>query len=311
MIRVLACIPHYFRRASADSGMADGSNSDPLETRLEQCRYCLKQLTAVLEPTRFLMGSPGHIAHEQVEPVPQPFGGDIIIVTAPENNLLAELSASLAVNGLVWNGPPRQLGYQCRRVFARHVGEYDLYLFIEDDTTILDPSFFRKVSAFYRAHGEELILLPNRYEIFGSPNHGWRAYLDQPAFQVHRAPERQGPMSLTLPSFDGEVIFRKTTDGIAGAYVITDSHLRRWMAQTDFHAPNPAALAAGLDPLELAQLPLGGSLPIYRPAPQNLDFLKVHHVPNRLSALKTPSGKLRDHINPLLRERRKKNQSPR
>jgi len=303
MPRVLACMPHFFRRGAADSGMAHGSNSDTLESRLEQFRYCLKQLTAVLEPARFLMGSPGRIAHEHVEPVPQSIAGEITVVTVPENNLISEISAPPSLNASMWSGPPRQLGYECRRVFAQHLGQYDFYLFIEDDTTILDPSFFRKIAAFYRAHGEDRILLPNRFEIFGPSHHGWRAYLDQPAFPNHRAPERPGPAELTLPSFDGDVLFRKTTDGIAGAYIITDGQLRRWMDQPDFHAPAPEATAAGLDPLELTQLPLGGSLPIYRPAPQNLDFLEVHHVPNRLSALKTPSSKLRGFINSVLQER--------
>jgi hypothetical protein len=303
MLRVLACIPHFFRRGTADSGMAHGSNSDTLESRLEQFRYCLKQLTAVLEPDRFLMGSPGRIGHEQVEPVPQSIAGKILVVTVPENNLFAEIAAPPSLNAHVWTGPPRQLGYECRRVFAQHLGQYDFYLFIEDDTTILDPSFFRKISAFYRAHGEDRILLPNRFEIFGPPHHGWRAYLDQPAFPNHRALERPGPEELTLPSFDGDVLFRKTRDSLSGAYVITDGQLRRWMVQPDFHAPDPAAVAAGLDPLELTQTPLGGDLPIYRPAPQNLDFLEVHHVPNRLSALKTPSSKLRGFIYPVLQER--------
>lgn len=303
MLRVLACMPHFFRRGAADSGMANGSNSDTLESRLEQFRYCLKQLTAVLEPDRFLMGSPGRIGHEQVEPVPQSIAGEIMVVTVPENNLIAEISAPPSLNAHVWAGPPRQLGYQCRRVFAQHLGQYDFYLFIEDDTTILDPSFFRKIAAFYRAHGEDKILLPNRFEIFGPSHHGWRAYLDQPAFPNHRAPERPGPAELTLPSFDGDVLFRKTRDSLSGAYIITDGQLRRWMDQPDFHAPDAAAVAVGLDPMELTQTPLGGSLPIYRPAPQNLDFLEVHHVPNRLSALKTPSSKLRGFINPVLQER--------
>ncbi|MCA3322201.1 MAG: hypothetical protein INF75_04590 [Roseomonas sp.] len=283
--------------------MAHGSNSDTLESRLEQFCYCLKQLTAVLEPTRFLMGSPGRIAHEQVEPVQQGVTGDIMVVTVPANNLIAEIAAPLSLNAQLWSGEPRQLGYQCRRVFAQHVGRYDFYLFIEDDTTIFDPSFFRKIAAFYRTHGEDKILLPNRFEIFGPRHHGWRAYLDQPAFPNHRAPERPGPAELTLQSFDGDVLFRKTRDSLSGAYIITDGQLRSWMVQPDFHAPDPAAVAAGLDPLELTQTPLGGSLPIYRPAPPNLDFLEVHHVPNRLSALKSPSEKLRAYIHQILRER--------
>jgi hypothetical protein len=55
--------------------------------------------------------------------------------------------------------------------------------------------------------------------------------------------------------------------------------------------------------MEMTQVPLGGSLPIYRPAPQDLDFLEIHHVPNRLSALKTPSRKLSEYLEESLRER--------
>ncbi|MBU3694292.1 MAG: hypothetical protein FGM40_05620 [Rhodocyclaceae bacterium] len=300
MLRVLVCIPHYFRRAAEDSGVANGSNRDTLAARLSQVSYCLSQLTAVLGSVRFLMGSPGRIAHEQVIPVAQKVGGDVVMVSAPDNHLFEELGGAHGFQGVLWPGPPRQLGYHCRRVFARHAGHYDFYLFIEDDTTILDPAFFRKVAAFYRAHGEDCILQPNRFEIFSHYQRGWRAYLDQPAFPVHRVAEQPGPATLTLPDFDGEVLFHKTTDAMSGAYVITDRQLRRWMDQTDFHAPAPADLAAGLDPIEITQFPLGGSLPVYRPAPQNLDFLEVHHVPNRLSGLKTPSRKIREHLAPIL-----------
>jgi hypothetical protein len=302
MTKVLVCIPHFFRRNAEDSGMENGSNRDSMEVRLEQFRYCLKQISAVLEPVRFLMGSPGRIGHEQVQPIFPKAIGDIVIVTAPENNLLAELGPFLGLRARLWNGPPRQLGYECRRTFARYLGQYDLYVFIEDDTTILDPSFFRKIMAFYRAHGEDKILQPNRYELFGPPHRGWRAYLDQPAFRHHRVPERPGSPELILPSFDGDVVFRKTTDAMSGAYIITDGQLRRWIGQPDFQAPSAAALAAGLDPMELTQVPLGGSLPIYRPAPQDLDFLEIHHVPNRLSALTTPSRKLSEYINASLQE---------
>jgi hypothetical protein len=249
-----------------------------------------------------LLGSPGRIAHEQVTAIPQDMHGDIILVTARENNLLAELAPVAPLRAVFWDGPPRLLGYHWRRVFARYAGKYDFYMFIEDETTILDGAFFRKILAFYRAHGEDRILLPNRYEIAGPLSHGWRAYLDQPAFPEHRAPERSGPEELRLPNFDGDVVFRKTRDSLSGAYIITDGQLRRWIGQPDFRAPDPAAVAAGLDPLELTQVPLGGSLPIYRPAPQNLDFLEIHHVPNRLSALTTPSRKLSEYINASLQE---------
>jgi hypothetical protein len=219
MSRVLACVPHFFRKTATDSGMAHGSNRDSLEIRVEQLSYCLRNLAAILAPVRFLMGSPGQVAHEKVEALPQLIEGDIVVVTAPENNLLDEVSFVGFSQARLWAGPPRQLGYQCRRVFARHVGQYDFYLFIEDDTAILDPAFFRKVAAFYRAHGDEYVLQPNRFEIYGSRAHGWRAYLDQPAFPQHRATEQAGPEELKLRNFDGDVVFRKTRDGMSGAYI--------------------------------------------------------------------------------------------
>lgn len=304
MVRVLVCIPHFFRRASSDTGLRNGSNFDSMEFRASQVSYSLKQIHAILGPVQFTLGTKGRIGNEILEAIPQTTQGDVIIVSVPGENLIDELSDGGKLHARLWSGPPRQLGYRCRHIFARYVGKYDLYCFIEDDTAITDPAFFRKIAKFYQTHGEDKVLLPNRYEIFGFQARGWRTYLDRPGFPRFRVPERPGRETLKLKDFDGDVLFEKTRESQAGAYVITDAQLRKWMVQPGFAAPSKARLDAGYDPMELAMIAMDGLLPFYRPAKSNLDFLQVHHVPTLASMRKTPKSKLREYLQPMLQKER-------
>jgi hypothetical protein len=302
VVRVLVCIPHFFRRASPDSGVANGSNFDSMEIRASQVSYSLKQIHAILGPVQFTLGTKGRIGNEILEAIPQTTQGDVIIVSVPGENLIDELSDGGKLHARLWSGPPRQLGYRCRHIFARNVGKYDLYCFIEDDTAVTDPAFFRKIAKFYRTHGEDKVLMPNRYEIFGYPARGWRTYIGHPGFRSLRTPERPGPETLTLQDFDGEVLFEKTRDSQAGAYVITDAQLRSWMKRPGFQAPTERQTYAKFDPMELAMIPMGGRLPIYRPAMGHLDFLQVHHVPSLTCNRKTPREKLVEYLDPMLQK---------
>ena len=304
MVRVLVCIPHFFRRASSDTGLRNGSNFDSMDLRASQVSYSLKQIHAILGPVQFTLGTKGRIGNEILEAIPQTTQGDVIIVSVPGENLIDELSDGGKLHARLWSGPPRQLGYRCRHIFARYVGKYDLYCFIEDDTAITDPAFFRKIAKFYQTHGEDKVLLPNRYEIFGFQARGWRTYLDRPGFPRFRVPERPGRQTLKLKDFDGDVLFEKTRESQAGAYVITDTQLRKWMVQPGFAAPSKARLDAGYDPMELAMIAMDGLLPFYRPAKSNLDFLQVHHVPTLASMRKTPKSKLREYLQPMLQKER-------
>jgi hypothetical protein len=304
--RVLVCVPHFFRRASDDTKLSNGSNMDTPAERGAQFSYCLRQILAILEPSQFLMGSPGRIALEQVSLLPKATQGDLVVVTAPGENLLDAVSYGNFIEHVYSDGPPRELGYHCRRIFADNVDEYDLYCFIEDDTAILDSFFFQKVAAFYEAFGEDKVILPNRYEIMGVRDGAWRAYLDIPAFPNHRTGDVPGADQLEAPGFGGPVRFTKTRDAMSGCYVITAGQLRDWLKQPDFDAPLKTWLSTGRDPMELTQVPMGGLRPIYRPAPENIGFLEVHHVPNRLSKTPGPYPQVLAHLAPLADERRRR-----
>ncbi|WP_340643854.1 hypothetical protein [Phenylobacterium sp.] len=306
MIRVLVCIPHFFRRNSAKTEFNNGSNIDSPAERAARFSYCLRQVVAILEETQFQMGSPGQVASEEVRLLPKAASGDVVVVSQAGENLLAEVSYENFVEHVLWDGPPRELGYHCRRVFAERAGEYDLYCFIEDDTAILDPAFFQKFAAFHAAFGDDKILLPNRFEIMGVRDGAWRAYLDAPVFPRHRTPDRPGPDSLTLPNFDGTVRFAKSTNPMSGCYVITDAQLRSWMTMPDFQAPPPSLVSQGVDPMESTQIPMAGRLPIYRPAPENIGFLEVHHVPNGMSKSPGPYPKVLEILGPLAEQRKRR-----
>jgi hypothetical protein len=54
------------------------------------------------------------------------------------------------------------------------------------------------------------------------------------------------------------------------------------MKEPDFRVPDAALLRLGLDPMEVAQIPMRGRLPTYKPHLRNASYFQIHHLPNRL-----------------------------
>lgn len=301
-LRVLACVPHFFRRtgeAAARAGAENGSSRDTIRQRAGVFTYCLEHLTAQLRPARFVIGTSGEsrthdgdeTGMDQVQPIASPTVGSVIVNTVRDDNLLDQIEHRF-IRAYVCQSHPRLLGYRCRARFAQHLDDYDLFCFVEDDTAILDPRFFLKARAFYDRFGEDCVLLPSRYELT-SRFEAFRSHLDGPLMTRHRVHTRtDAPPELLAEDFTGPLRFVLTESVLAGCYVLTRSQIRRWMGQEDFAEPVPALLRQGYDPLEMTQIPMMASLPIYRPAPENIDWLEVHHVPNRLSMAQTPGRRI-------------------
>jgi len=300
-LRVLVCIPHFCRRVDAPAerqGAENGSAADPIAVRAQVFGYCLEHLVAQLRPLRFVLGASGaphpgigEVAMDLVQPVASRTVGAVYVNTVRDNNLLDHIPRGF-VRAYLCDTNPRLLGYRCRTRFAEEIDNYDLFCFVEDDTAILDPQFFPKVKAFYDRFGEDCVILPSRYELTGR-HEPYRSHLDGPPMTLHRVPTRQdAPPELVADGFTGPVKFALTDAVMSGCYVLTAGQVRRWMAQEDFWAPVPELQRRGFDTLEMTQVPLMGALPIYRPAHDNLDFLEVHHVPNRLSMARTPLGRI-------------------
>lgn len=216
-----------------------------MEQRIFQVSYSLKQMHIILASVNFTLGTNGRIGNEVIKAITQATQGDMIIISVPGEHLLDELGSGGRIHARLWSCPPRQFGYQCRRIFARYVWNYDLHCFIEDDTAITDPAFFRKVAKSYRMHGEDKVLLPGRFEIFGLPARGWRTYLDRPGFQSLRLPERPGPETLTSLDFDGDV-FRENQRWPGGRLCHHRCPIEKMDVTARFWRPEQGAAWCGL-----------------------------------------------------------------
>jgi hypothetical protein len=296
-VKVLACMPHFFR-AGAHAVM--GSARDRVEDRARVVGYCIRRLASLLGDNEFLLGTPGSVANAEVRMLPRRISGELRLCVSGDDHLLdSGLTTDIVARPLPVGGDPRMLGFACREVFLAEAEAFDLFCFIEDDTAILDGAFFDKTAAFYERFGHDKVILPSRYELFGARDLAWRCYLERdhpPAYAVE--PENPGPPELRMPSYGADIVLERTTSVSAGCYVITRDQLLWWSRRPDFRTPRP-----GRDIMESAQTPLGGRRPVYRPAAANLNFLEVHHVPDRLCRGATPYTHLRTLSGPEIARR--------
>ena len=287
-MKVMVCIPHFYP-VSFGKNPVQGSSQDAREKRAETVRYCLTHLKSMLASSNLLMGTDGgNIANRDVSKISRTLDGDVYVCTHSDNHVL-DLVNFNSINHVHSGHPsPMLLGCTCRRTFLAKIEQYDLFVYIEDDTVPLDPLFFQKVGAFYRYFGEDKVVIPQRFEIF--PGYCNKVYLDHPtppAFRMRAVGESEPRLS--MPTFDGVAVFEATSNHGGGCYALTRAQVLNWSRADDFQRPNPKN---PMDALEQAMVPMGGQLPLYKTAIDNIDFLEVHHVPNRACQARTPALKI-------------------
>ena len=287
-MKVLVCIPHYYDHAKAAAIPDMGSSTASPGERASTVRQALRSIVTLISP-QVMIGSSGttDVLHDIAEPLDS-IGGKILLCVTGDNHLLNELPSFHLVEGRRSDVHPTLLGYLCRQVFEQHLGEYDLYCFIEDDVAIVDPDFFAKVARFYATFGEDRILLPNRYEHVHHRFGLSKVYLDGPVHPDHAvlAPGEHPP-ELAM----GDTVFELAANPFGMCYVITDGQLRDWSRQPDFLRLH-ADLKQRMDTFEVAQIPFGGARPLYKPARRNLSYLEVRHVSGRLSMARSAVPKI-------------------
>ena len=290
MLRVLVCIPHFYRRASdADDGL--GSSTDPPQRRAAVIELALRRIVSLLAPSHFILETSGRSAlvFDTVEETPSGISGDIWVCVDKEAHLLpAPLPLPIRLHRT--NGDPLLLGIECRRIFAEHIGKYDLYCYVEDDIAISDPDFFLKYARIYEQLGDGRAIIPSRFEMLYVPYAIRRVYLGESHQAQHLAMPWNDRPSLEIDDVGRTVRFVQTRTAQGACYVLTDKQMRRWRAQNDFLEYQAIA---NLNPMETHQIPLGGRLPIYKPARENLSFLEVHHAGARFLTAKTAGSRLR------------------
>jgi hypothetical protein len=299
-MRILVCIPHFYNRTRSYDSDVMGSSVEPLQERIETVRYCLRRLEALLSDNSYnLTTSPtGRLGFDTIEAIPNAITGDICLCFSRDDHFFGELSSGAIVKGLHNDGDPRLLGYACRRVFVQNLDKYDLYCCIEDDHAVLDAEFFDKIAHFHGAFGDDCAILPSRFELAGKGEAAWKAYIDDGAFSNMKVEPPVGAQpTLRIDDWRRSIEFELTRSPFCGFYIITNRQLRSWMNEPDFFEPVPDMLTR-MNTIELVMIPTMGRLPIYKPSKRNVNFLEIHHVPNRLCNAAVPQNLMKKAVQP-------------
>jgi len=170
-----------------------------------------------------------------------------------------------------------QLGFEAQRHLADQLHQgYDLYAYFEDDLVIRDPWFFHKIKGFTDHFGEQLLLLPQRYELLPIPAHLDKLYIDgtlrDQDLQV-LIPQPPPPLQSRDP-LQGDIHFASPQNPHAGCFVLTHRQLSHWVQQPwwldrDCSFVSPLESAATLGLLKTFQL--------YKPVFAQAAWLEAQH----------------------------------
>ena len=271
-MRILVTIPHYFNAHGDGKYVSTSSNPSP---RLEACRACITALHR-------LFGSPQYqldIAAWNAVSVNQSATHelDLVLCTARGHHLIGQLGLPAAgYRHCASEVEPMMLEFECQQVLRDAIGKYDYYCFLEDDLIIHDPYFFRKIMWFNRQFGNQCLLQPNRFEIGPLESAVAKLYIDGnlPPRSTARFQNIAQTPELTLPYLDATIRLFRPLNPHSACYFLTNSQMTYWAEQPHFLDRD----ASWCGPLEsAATLGIMKTFRLYKPAPENMDFLEVEH----------------------------------
>lgn len=271
-MRALITIPHYYDSAGR---AGHGSSSPDPQPRVWALTQCLRGLLGTFGGPQEWWVRDG----ERLRPAPANAAGrvdlDIVVCTTGGKHLLDRVAvpAGLYEHRAV-EVEPALLGYECHRVLAEHLGEYDAYGYLEDDLVLHDPAFFAKQAWFRTLAGDGCVLQPNRFEFAYTQEQVKKVYIDfDLASEGAALPGGQAPV-LAGEVFGSTVSFEPASNPHAGCFFLGGDQFARWAGKPYF-----LDRAAGfVGPLEsAATLGLARTFTVYKPAVENASFLEIQH----------------------------------
>jgi hypothetical protein len=269
-MRILLTIAHFFR---PEGGQHASQRKDP--------RPRLQALTLNIAGLQQLFGkSQNFISIAQHVTVPvnqaQSHDLDIVICTTQDHHLLGELSVPHHFyKHYPTQAEPMLLGFECQAVLRDCLGQYDYYCFLEDDLILHDPWFFVKLNWFTQQAGDSCLLQPHRYEL-SVHSLTCKAYIDgdlapkvtAPFQQINDRPKIHGKI-MGLP-----ITFHRALNPHSGCYFLNANQMAYWASQPYFLDHDTSFVG----PLEsAATLGIMKTFQIYKPAPEQANFLEIQH----------------------------------
>lgn len=202
---------------------------------------------------------------------------DVIICTANQKHILEHLNVPenfyKQVNNDLEN--PKLLGFECQKVLKENLGKYDYYCFLEDDLIIHDSLFFEKIKWFNQRTEYINLLQPNRYETSVNGK-VLKSYVDgniNPKATANYQKVREYTHMHT--NFLGQnVVFQRPLNPHSGCFFLSQQQMEHWANQPYFLDMDVSFIS----PLESsASLGIMKAFRLYKPSPQNANFLELQH----------------------------------
>lgn len=282
-MKVLAAIPHFHNPAGSG---AYGSTGADTARRAEALSQAILGLHQSLGPRQaFLYCLHEHIpgrGNGRLAKVNEQAASqlDIAVCTVGDSHLAGQLGIP---GNLFHHQPvkadPMMIGFACQQVLKAHLGKYDFYCYLEDDLVLSDPMFLQKIAWFARTFGDEVLLLPHRYEVSATqPIH--KLYIDGPVRPDFTAKWQDVSDRRTLEAdFLGKkTVFERWTNPHSGCFFLNAAQMERWASAPDF-GDGDCSFAGPLE--SAASLGTMKHFRIHKPAFANAGFLEVRHFHNR------------------------------
>ena len=282
-MKVLVTIPHFH---NPKGGGAYGSTGTESARRAEALSRSIAGLHESLGPRQAFL----YCLHE---PVPGRGNGrllkvntqavdslDIAVCTVDDSHLINSLSVP---RGMFHHQPvkadPMMIGFACQQVLKAHLGKYDFYCYLEDDLLIQDAFFLKKLEWFAGTFGEEVLLLPHRYEISTTgPLH--KLYIDGPVKPDFSAQWQDvNDRRLLGAEFLGAPLtLERWSNPHSGCFFLNAAQMEKWAASPCF-GDGDCTFAGPLE--SAASLGIMKTFRIHKPAAANAGFLEIQHLHNR------------------------------
>ena len=275
-MRLLAAIPHHFdaTRFGLD-GRSHGSLSGNAKARAAALSACIAALHQLYGPAQRMIDiATGNapLANGTISGVV-----DLVVCTARGRHCLADLTVPAEAFAQVdADVAPTLLGFECHAALRDRLGDYDFYVYLEDDLIARDPWMFRKLAWFASQVGDEAILQPNRYEV-GPLGLVSKAYVDGdlvPELTSRFQDVSQAPI-ITSTIFDAKVAFRRALNPHAGCFFLNARQMQRW-AETPHFLDRDIGFVGPLE--SAATLGVMKTFRVYKPAIENASFLEIEHA---------------------------------
>jgi hypothetical protein len=282
-MNILVTIPHVF---NPDGGGQYASLSANPQPRIVALTECLRALHGLYGAAQIYF----HYHQHQLYKLPANQNPsvqlDIIICTTQGLHLLNQIPVSANFyQHQPMNCDPMLLGFECHGILKKNLGNYDYYCYLEDDLILHDPSFFQKLIWFNSFVEDTWVLQPNRFEWVKQPDSIIKNYIDpellfktgQPGEFAHYFKDH---LTILGKVMGQDIVIKRAENPHSGCFFLNQKQMEYWASQHYFQKID----CRFFGPLEsAATLGLARTFRVYKPAPENANFIEIQHFGDKWS----------------------------